>query len=100
MTDPSTQYTFTPLTAASEADPQAMLDEVAAMVGADTVHRLITVMGTLGVIGAQVAPAENAWTLESVFVASDLRGNGIGTWAVRQVLETAAPKGAVVVLHT
>ncbi|KNE71498.1 hypothetical protein AMAG_15716 [Allomyces macrogynus ATCC 38327] len=84
---------------APNAETQAKLDAFVSIVGADTVRRLATLMTSLGAIATTVVDGA-VWTLESMCVAPELRGQGVGTWAVQEVLEKEAPKGAVVLLNT
>ncbi|KNE57675.1 hypothetical protein AMAG_04535 [Allomyces macrogynus ATCC 38327] len=84
---------------APNAEAQAKLDAFVSIIGEDTILRLTTLMSSVGAIAATVVDGA-AWTLESVCVAPELRGKGVGTWAVQEVLEKEAPKGAVVLLNT
>ncbi|KAJ3369893.1 hypothetical protein GGF31_004968 [Allomyces arbusculus] len=81
------------------AKAQAKLDAFVSIIGEDTIRRLTTLMSSLGEIATTVVGGA-VWTLESVCVAPELCGQGIGTWAVQEVLEKKAPKGAVVLLNT
>ncbi|KAJ3369894.1 hypothetical protein GGF31_004969 [Allomyces arbusculus] len=85
--------------AQAKPDAQAKLDAFVSMIGEDTFRRLTTLMSAISTIAATVVDGA-VWMLRSVCVAPELRGQGIGTWAVQEVLEKKAPKGAVVLLNT